>query len=97
MRIANNLLAALSLASYFGTALGQYRPGNWTYDIPAEEEAALASIVEDLPVRVNLTVAARALEEESVQLVKRKDNLSPLYPLIYRNPLPIPPVKEPFM
>ncbi|KAF5013295.1 hypothetical protein FDECE_690 [Fusarium decemcellulare] len=52
----------------------------WTYDLPPEESAALKAIVEDDPADV-------------VQLASSDE--SPLYPLIYRNALPIPPVKKP--
>lgn len=92
MHISSNLLAAISLCSLINTSLC-YRPGNWTYDIPPDEAEALAGIVEDAAPRVNLT--ARAVKRETDLIVKRKDNLSPEYPLIYRNPLPIPPVKQP--
>lgn len=53
----------------------------WVYDIPPEEAQALASIVEDIP--------------EDVISIQAKDWLSPEYALIYKVPLPIPPVKEP--
>lgn len=53
----------------------------WVYDIPPEEEQALASIVEDIP--------------EDVISVQAKDWLSPEYALIYKVPLPIPPIKQP--
>lgn len=53
----------------------------WIYDIPPEEEHALASIVEDIP--------------EDVISVQAKDWLSPEYALIYKVPLPIPPIKQP--
>lgn len=51
-------------------------------EIPEEEKAALASIIEDDPNDV-MRIA--------------KDWESPEYSLIYRTPLPIPPVKEPKM
>lgn len=53
----------------------------WVYDIPQEEAAALASIVEDIP--------------EDVVTIQAKDWLSPEYPLIYKVALPIPPIKQP--
>lgn len=53
----------------------------WVYDIPPEEEQALASIVEDIP--------------EDVVSIQAKDWLSPEYALIYKVPLPIPPIKQP--
>ncbi|RTE68591.1 Bilirubin oxidase, partial [Fusarium euwallaceae] len=53
---------------------------NWTYDLPPEESAALETVVEDDP-------------NDVVYLMKSDE--SPLYPLIYRNALPIPPVKKP--
>ncbi|RSL86628.1 Bilirubin oxidase [Fusarium floridanum] len=52
----------------------------WTYDLPPEESAALEAVVEDDP-------------NDIVQLMSSDE--SPLYPLIYRNALPIPPVKKP--
>ncbi|KAG8157246.1 hypothetical protein KVR01_012954 [Diaporthe batatas] len=53
----------------------------WIYDIPPEEAAALASIVEDDP--------------GDVISIQAKDWLSPEYALIYKVPLPIPPIKQP--
>ncbi|KKY33927.1 putative bilirubin oxidase [Diaporthe ampelina] len=53
----------------------------WVYDIPPEEEQALASIIEDIP--------------EDVISIQAKDWLSPEYALIYKVPLPIPPIKQP--
>lgn len=53
----------------------------WVYDIPAEEAAALASIVEDDP--------------GDIVSIQAKDWLSPEYALIYKVPLPIPPIKQP--
>jgi len=50
-------------------------------DIPVEESIALANIVEDEP-----TVT-----------IMKEDWESPPYSLIYRNPLPIPPQKQPKM
>lgn len=88
MCLSNKLLSAISLSCLIGNSLG-YVPGSWTYDIPPAEASALAGIVEDIPPRVNLT--ARSLD----LLKKRKDNLSPEYPLVYRTALPIPPVKQP--
>lgn len=52
----------------------------WTYDLPPEEEAALSTVVED--------------DHNDIVRVM-KSNESPEYPLIYRNALPIPPVKKP--
>lgn len=51
-------------------------------NVPPEEEAAIAAIVEDVPADV-----------VSIQ----KSGESPEYPLIYKVPLPIPPVKQPKM
>lgn len=48
--------------------------------IPESEKIALASIVEDDPADFMSVMAAGP---------------SPLYPLIYKTPLPIPPVKQP--
>lgn len=86
----------LSTAIPIATASGTPTYRNWTYDIPPDEAAALAAIVEDIPPPVSLP-AKRSddLIEKPPSIVKRKDNLSPTYPLIYRNPLPIPPVKQP--
>lgn len=71
-------LNSLTLAScLLATSLGQL-----TSNIPPEEAAALAGIVEDDP---GLGDAVGIL----------KDWESPEYSLVYRNPLPIPPVKEP--
>lgn len=53
----------------------------WVYYIPPEEEQALASIVEDIP--------------EDVVSIQAKEWLSPEYALIYKVPLPIPPIKQP--
>lgn len=88
MHLSHRFLSAISLSCLTSTSLC-YSPGRWTYDIPPAEAEALAGIVEDIPPRVNLTARSADL------LVKRKDNLSPEYPLIYRNALPIPPVKQP--
>ncbi|KAH6999248.1 Cupredoxin [Ilyonectria sp. MPI-CAGE-AT-0026] len=52
----------------------------WTYDLPPEEEAALSTVVEDD-------------HNDIVRLMKSDE--SPEYSLIYRNALPIPPVKKP--
>ncbi|KAM5350959.1 hypothetical protein ACJ41O_003682 [Fusarium nematophilum] len=52
----------------------------WTYDLPPDEQSALKEVVEDDHTDV-------------VRLMK--SNRSPDYPLIYRNALPIPPVKKP--
>ena len=52
----------------------------FTYDIPPEESAALETIIEDDPNDVFKIF---------------KDWESPQYNLIYRVPLPIPPVKQP--
>ena len=49
-------------------------------EIPETEKVALAQIVEDDP--------------NDVMSVK-KSSLSPEYPLIYKVPLPIPPIKQP--
>lgn len=53
----------------------------WIYDIPADEAAALATIVEDDP--------------GDIVSIQAKDWLSPEYPLIYKVALPIPPIKQP--
>lgn len=86
-----------SSAVPISTASGVPTHYNWTYDIPPAEASALAGIVEDIPPRVNLTAKRSddTLIEKRSSIVKRKDNLSPTYPLIYRVPLPIPPVKQP--
>ncbi|KAJ2976677.1 hypothetical protein NUW58_g8025 [Xylaria curta] len=49
------------------------------YEIPPEEAAALNSIVVD----------------DDPIVTAKKGGESPPYPLIYRNPLPIPPIKQP--
>ncbi|KAK8022708.1 bilirubin oxidase [Apiospora rasikravindrae] len=54
----------------------------YTYNIPLEEAQALSHIVEDDPDEI-FTIL--------------KDGGSPEYPIIYRVPLPIPPVKQPKM
>lgn len=51
-------------------------------DIPVEESITLANIVEDEPSSVS---------------IMKEDWESPPYSLIYRNPLPIPPQKQPKM
>lgn len=78
MHLSRFLIASATLAGLFVQSAAQNR--TWIYDPPADEAAALASIVEDDP---NDIPAARKGDE------------SPLYPLIYGRPLPIPPVKEP--
>lgn len=72
-------VATLCLSLFSRLALTQET--QWVYDIPPEEAAALASIVEDVP--------------EDVVSIQAKDWLSPEYPLIYKVALPIPPIKEP--
>lgn len=59
---------------------GSVAQRTFTYDIPPEESAALEAIIEDDPSDVFRLF---------------KDWESPEYNLIYRNPLPIPPVKQP--
>lgn len=108
MHLNKNHLTAFSLSTLINTSLCQSLsstiPGasgvpsrhTWTYDIPPAEASALAEIVEDIPPRVNLTAKrSEGLTEQPSLIAKRKDRLSPAYPLIYRNPLPIPPVKQP--
>lgn len=72
-------LISVVVASLFETCAAQNK--TWVYDLPPEESAALASIVEDY---FNDVPAARKGDDES-----------PLYSLIFRQPLPIPPVKQP--
>lgn len=80
MLSAEGLLVFAACLSFFaGTVLSQET--QWVYDIPPEEAAALASIVEDIP--------------EDVVSIQAKDWLSPEYPLIYKVALPIPPIKQP--
>ncbi|GAW20681.1 hypothetical protein ANO14919_101900 [Xylariales sp. No.14919] len=50
------------------------------YAIPPEEELALSQVVND--------------DEPAFSAAKGKE-ISPEFPLIFRNPLPIPPVKQP--
>jgi hypothetical protein len=80
MLSANSLPVAAVCLSLFARLVASQET-QWIYDIPPEEEAALASIVEDVP--------------EDIITLQAKDWLSPEYPLIYKVPLPIPPVKEP--
>jgi hypothetical protein len=68
------------LANAIGVGAVIERPAKYTDEIPEAEKAALASVVEDNP-------------DDIVRLFK--DWESPEYPLIYRQALPIPPVKEP--
>jgi hypothetical protein len=56
------------------------RPAQFIDNIPDDEKMALASIVEDNP--------------EDIMTIF-KDWQSPEYPLIFRQALPIPPVKQP--
>ena len=49
-------------------------------EIPSDEKAALAAIVEDEPPATGL---------------RKSGSLSPKYNFIYQKPLPIPPVKQP--
>jgi hypothetical protein len=55
----------------------------FTKDIPAEEKEALQNIVEDEPP----SLATIQGDEDDWE--------SPVYNDIYKNPLPIPPVKQP--
>lgn len=50
------------------------------YDIPPEEADALSKVIED---------------EEPTFFAAKGKQVSPVYPLIFRTPLPIPPVKQP--
>lgn len=68
------------LAKAVGVGAAIERPAKYTDEIPEAEKVALASVVEDNP-------------DDIVHLFK--DWESPEYPLIYRQALPIPPVKEP--
>ncbi|KAI1844455.1 hypothetical protein JX265_010050 [Neoarthrinium moseri] len=71
-------LSWLTLGSCLvASTLGQ----TYVVDIPAEESAALATIVEDIPPPV---IKARQIAQKS-----------PTYSQIYQVPLPIPPKKEP--
>lgn len=95
--ITASMSQTLSTAVPISSATGVPTYRNWTYDIPPAEASALAAIVEDVPPVIN-PVTKRSegdLIQDKVPIVKRKDNLSPTYSLTYRNPLPIPPVKEP--
>jgi hypothetical protein len=80
MLSTNSLQVATVCLSLFSNLIVSQET-QWVYDIPPEEEAALASIVEDIP--------------EDVISIQAKDWLSPEYPLIYKVPLPIPPIKKP--
>ncbi|KAK6851992.1 hypothetical protein PG995_012117 [Apiospora arundinis] len=82
--ILNSLALAACLAT---TSIAQGNVPNdnghgYTYNIPPEEVQRLSQIVEDNA-------------DEVVSILK--DGGSPEYPLIYRNPLPIPPIKQPKM
>lgn len=65
-------------ATYFliASSLGQ----TFVSNIPPQESAALANIVEDDPADVPIAKGSKG---------------SPVYPSIYGVPLPIPPVKQP--
>lgn len=80
MLSSNGLRVATVCLSMFARLIVSQET-QWIYDIPPEEEQALASIVEDIP--------------EDVISIQAKDWLSPEYPLIYKVPLPIPPIKQP--
>lgn len=80
MLSTNGLRVATVCLSIFAR-LAVSQETQWIYDIPPEEAHALASIVEDVP--------------EDVISIQAKDWLSPEYALIYKVPLPIPPIKEP--
>jgi bilirubin oxidase len=69
---------AASLSLLISSATSQV--DQFTSNIPPEEAAALAQIVEDGPADAPML---------------RKDSTSPEYSLIYKVPLPIPPVKQP--
>lgn len=51
------------------------------YDIPAEEALALSQVVDD--------------DEPAFSALKGGGDASPDFPLIFRVPLPIPPIKQP--
>lgn len=68
------------LLKVFGEVAIIDRPPQYTGDIPNEEKLALASIVEDDPDEV---------------FALASDWRSPEYPLLFRQALPIPPVKQP--
>lgn len=72
-------LVSLAVASLFETCTAQTK--TWVYDLPPKESAALASIVED--------------DFNDVPAARKGGDESPLYSLIFRQPLPIPPVKQP--
>jgi bilirubin oxidase len=50
------------------------------YDIPPEEALALSQLVDD---------------DDPIFSIQKGKEISPEFPLIYRVPLPIPPVKQP--
>ncbi|KAK8117907.1 uncharacterized protein PG998_006188 [Apiospora kogelbergensis] len=73
----------LTLVACLATAsIAQDNGHGYTYNIPPEEAQRLSQIVEDNA-------------DEVVSILK--DGGSPEYPLIYRVPLPIPPIKQPKM
>lgn len=76
------MLSRLALLALVPCFLGASSGQGLQSNIPPEEAEALAQVVEDNP--------------EDVMTIF-KDWQSPEYPLIYRNPLPIPPVKQPKM
>ncbi|KAK8015953.1 blue copper oxidase cueO precursor [Apiospora marii] len=78
-----SMINSLALAVCLATkALAQDNGHGYTYNIPPEEAQSLTQIIEDDP-RDIVTIL--------------KDGGSPEYPIIYRVPLPIPPVKQPKM
>ncbi|KAF2268917.1 Cupredoxin [Lojkania enalia] len=70
--------------SVLSLCLGQ-RSSKYFDDIPPEEVASLAAIIEEGP---------EDIQNATHRLVRRNDE-SPTYTRIYQNPLPIPPVKQP--
>lgn len=72
-------LASLAVASCLFA--GAIGQRTLEYDIPAEEALALSQVVDD----DDLASSAR----------KGGGDLSPEFPLIFRVPLPIPPIKQP--
>lgn len=76
------MLLRISFLALIPRFLGASLAQDLQSNTPPEEAAILAQVVEDDP-------------EDFINMFK--DWQSPEYPLIFRNPLPIPPVKQPKM
>lgn len=76
------MLSKLAFLAFVPCFLGASSAQGLQSNIPPEEAEALPQVVED--------------NAEDMMTIF-KDWQSPEYPLIYRKPLPIPPVKQPKM